>query len=71
MRLLTSPQVARRLGLSVERVRQLARSGELPPDQETELGRLWSPEVVDLYLNSRRRVVHKSPTSNSNSEERL
>lgn len=53
MTLLTSSQVARELGLSVERVRQLARSGVLRPDQETELGRLWAPETVARYAAER------------------
>ena len=50
---MTASQVARRLQLSVERVRQLARSGRLPPDQTTELGRLWLPETVDAFAATR------------------
>ena len=47
--LMTVSQVARRLNLSAERVRQLARSGQLPADQETELGRLWLPETIERF----------------------
>ena len=52
-RYMTVSQVARRLGLSSERVRQLARSGRLAPDQETALGRLWLPETVERFAASR------------------
>ena len=50
---LTASQVARQLNLSSERVRQLARSGALPADQETSLGRLWSTETVDRFEQTR------------------
>jgi excisionase family DNA binding protein len=50
---MTVSQVARRLGLSAERVRQLERSGRLPADQITELGRLWHPETVERFAAAR------------------
>lgn len=53
--MMTTSQVARRLKLSSERVRQLALSGRLPPDQETELGRLWLPETVERFAATRGR----------------
>jgi hypothetical protein len=53
--LMTVSQVARRLNLSSERVRQLARSGRLVPDQETDLGRLWLPETVEVFAATRGR----------------
>jgi hypothetical protein len=46
---------ARRLKRSSERIRQLARSGRLVPDQETELGRLWLPETVEAFAATRGR----------------
>lgn len=53
-RYLSTSEVARRLRLSVERVRQLARSGALPPDCENDLGwKLWSPETVDAFAKTR------------------
>lgn len=51
--LMTVSQVARRLSLSAERVRQLARAGRLPPDQVTALGRLWRPETVERFAANR------------------
>jgi len=55
MKLLTSSQVARRLELSAERVRQLARQGRLPAAQETPLGRLWDAEAVERFAVTRGR----------------
>jgi len=54
--MLTSSQVARRLELSVERVRQLARAGVLPPDEVTELGRLWHHDTVEEFAAARERL---------------
>ncbi len=51
---ITTKVVAQRLNLSVERVRQLARSGRLPC-QETDLGRLFDPEQVEAFARSRVR----------------
>jgi hypothetical protein len=50
---MTSSQVARRLRLSVERVRQLSRTGRLPADAETPLGKLWSAATVDRFEATR------------------
>lgn len=47
--MLTASQVARRLRLSVERIRQLSRTGRLPADAETPLGKLWSEETVTKF----------------------
>ena len=49
---ITTKAVAQRLNLSVERVRQLARSGRLPC-QETGLGRLFDPVDVDAFARGR------------------
>jgi DNA-binding transcriptional MerR regulator len=56
IQMLTSSQVARKLELSVERVRQLARAGVLPPDEVTELGRLWRAETVERFAADRGRL---------------
>jgi hypothetical protein len=56
IQMLTSSQVARRLELSVERVRQLARAGVLPPDEFTELGRLWRLDTVERFVANRARL---------------
>jgi excisionase family DNA binding protein len=50
---LSTSEVARRLRISPDRVRQLARSGRLPPDQETELGRLWLTETIGRFEATR------------------
>jgi DNA-binding transcriptional MerR regulator len=47
-------EVARRLGISPDRVRQLARSGRLQPDRVTALGqRLWLPETIERFAAAR------------------
>lgn len=51
--LMTTGQVAQRLGVSPERVRQLAREGRLLPSEVTSLGRLWARETVDAFRNQR------------------
>jgi predicted site-specific integrase-resolvase len=51
--LMTASQVARRLTISAERVRQLAREGRLKPIQTTELGRLWNPADVERFAETR------------------
>lgn len=61
--LLTTSQVARRLNLSVERIRQLARSGTLPPDHSTATGRLWLPSTVDAFVEVRRARFRLAPTA--------
>jgi len=45
--LMTTSQVARRLGISAERVRQLARSGRVVPREMTPLGQLWVRDDVE------------------------
>ena len=60
--LMTVSQVARRLNLSSERIRQLARAGRLPPDQETELGRLWLPATVERFATARHSERLLDPT---------
>ncbi len=55
MELLTTSQVAALLRLSVERVRQLAKSGALPPDEITGNGRLWRLETVERFAATRGR----------------
>jgi predicted site-specific integrase-resolvase len=52
-RQMTASQVARRLMISAERVRQLAREGRLPPVETTELGRLWDPDDVERFAETR------------------
>ncbi len=49
---ITTKVAAQRLNLSVERVRQLARSGRLPC-QETGLGRLFDPADVEAFARGR------------------
>jgi hypothetical protein len=67
--LLSASQVGRRLGVSAERVRQLARSGRLPPAQTTPLGQLWSVDAVDDFAATRdqwgRYSVPSSPGQTS------
>ena len=46
---MTASQVARELGLSAERVRQLAREGKLRPAEITPLGQLWDPVEVRSF----------------------
>jgi DNA-binding transcriptional MerR regulator len=50
---MTASQVARRLEISAERVRQLAREGRLEPAEVTGLGRLWDPAEVETFARSR------------------
>lgn len=45
---LSASEVARVLGISAERVRQLAKT-KFPPDHETPLGALWEPETVERF----------------------
>ena len=52
-KLLTASQVARRLEVSTERVRQWAAKGQLPPAQETPYGRLWDPRTVEQFAQAR------------------
>ena len=51
--LLPASQVGRRLGISAERVRQLARSGRLIPAEPSQLGQLWSVETVEAFAATR------------------
>ncbi len=53
---LTTSEAARLLGLSAERVRQLADSGILPC-KRTALGRLFDPKAVDAVAASRIRYL--------------
>lgn len=58
---ITTKAVAQRLNLSVERVRQLAKSGRLPC-QETDLGRLFDPSEVEAFARSRVRYGRATDT---------
>jgi hypothetical protein len=49
---LTTSQVARHLGVSAERVRQITRAGRLVPVR-TPLGCLYSVDDVDRFARSR------------------
>ena len=51
--LISASEVARRLRLSVERVRQLSRSGRLPPDLTIGKTRYWLPETVERFAATR------------------
>jgi excisionase family DNA binding protein len=62
--LLTASQVARLLGISVERVRQLARTGRLE-STSTPLGRLYDPAVVERLRTERADLKHSEPTTSS------
>jgi excisionase family DNA binding protein len=62
---LTTKEVARRLNLSAERVRQLANSGQLTCTV-TDLGRLFDPADVEHYARTRIRYAHrKTPAAPS------
>ena len=50
---MTASQVARHLGISSERVRQLARSGVLKPDLVIDHCRYWTPETIVLFASTR------------------
>ena len=54
--LLTRSQVARRLGLSGERIRQLSISGQLP-SQSTPLGRLYRSVDVEALAARRQQMA--------------
>lgn len=56
---LTRSQVARRLGLSAERVRQLTLTGKLRC-RPTPLGRLYDPRDVDAYAARRTLKIARS-----------
>jgi excisionase family DNA binding protein len=56
---ITTKAVARRLNLSVERVRQLANAGQLPCTK-TELGRLFDPDEVEAFAQARVRYARTS-----------
>jgi DNA-binding transcriptional MerR regulator len=61
--LMGTSEVARRLAISPDRVRQLARSGHLPPDRRTALGqRLWLPETIERFAHRRSSGVERSCT---------
>ena len=49
----TSGAVARRLGLSGTRVRQLDQAGLLSAAAETPLGRLYRPKDVEAFAKAR------------------
>ena len=53
--LLTPTQAGHRLGLSAQRVRQLAEAGRLPVCM-TPLGRLVDAAAVDALVKERRRM---------------
>jgi excisionase family DNA binding protein len=55
--MLTRGQVAALLGISPERVRQLAAAGILP-SQRTPLGRLFRLADVEVYAATRARQHH-------------
>lgn len=59
---LSVPEVARRCGISVERVRQLARSGDLPAQQ---VGGVWVIDEADLSAFRATRRAGGRPVSPS------
>jgi excisionase family DNA binding protein len=64
---LTTGQTARRLGISTQRIHQLAASGRLA-FEETPLGRLFLLEDVDQYqrlrqVRLRQRAKPRKPAS--------
>jgi excisionase family DNA binding protein len=59
---LTTSQVARRLGVSAERIRQLTRAGRLSP-QRTALGCLYDPDDVERLALQRRTVTSEAKPS--------
>ncbi len=59
----STSEAARALGLSAERVRQLAKTGVLPC-QQTSLGRLYDPAAVEaLAAHRRQRLPAASRTA--------
>lgn len=62
--LLTKSQVARLLGISGERVRQLSDAGTLPC-RVTPLGRLYDPEYVERFAASRTPRPHTDPVADA------
>ena len=61
---LSRAQVAERLGLSPERVRQLATSGELHSTR-TALGRLFRVSEIDAYRRTRAERAQRRTTETS------
>jgi excisionase family DNA binding protein len=59
---LTTKEVARRLNLSAERVRQLANAGQITCTT-TDLGRLFDPEVVEQYARGHVRYAHRASSA--------
>jgi hypothetical protein len=53
MDMLSTSEAARRLGLSAERIRQLADQGRLVPDLTTSVGRFWLTSTLDEFANKR------------------
>jgi hypothetical protein len=49
---MTRADVSRRLRLSPERIRQLAKTGDLPA-RVTRLGRLYDADAVEAYAQAR------------------
>lgn len=60
-RMMTTSQTARALGLSSERVRQLANSGRLACT-DSPLGRLFAPEVVEAFRRERTPAAESTAT---------
>jgi MerR HTH family regulatory protein len=58
--LLTSGDVARRLGISTSRVARLAVEGELQPAVETRLGRLFDAQHVEDVAAMRARAAESN-----------
>lgn len=58
-RMYTPAQTAAILGVSTERVRQLARSGRLPCIH-TPLGRLFDNEAIEAFASTRDRAARGS-----------
>lgn len=63
---LTTSEAARLLGVSAERVRQLADAGTLPC-KRTALGRLFDPEAVASVAASRVRYLPTQTATRSDS----
>lgn len=59
---LSRSQVARRLGISAERINQLARAGRIE-FVETPLGRLYSVKVVEALERERAEVKEQERES--------
>ena len=56
-KLLTTSAVARRIGISQQRVQEFVKEGRLAVALETPLGRLFDSAAVDKFCTERKRLI--------------